>query len=182
MEKLSERRWVRLNPALQLETGLSFFRDAEAYRKAADAISEPSSELMDFGLELDEWVKLYRPAANLFCHAIELYLKSFLRAHGSSELILRRTYGHDLLRIAGACKAAGLILSEETTDLIDSVAPDFAAFRFRYPDTKSMTIIAAQSFKDACSEIRKAIYPAINRRMQKDGAELSGPFREKSGR
>ena len=40
------------------------------------------------------------PCWFLYCHAVELFLKAFLRAHGISARDLRQEYGHSIRRLA----------------------------------------------------------------------------------
>jgi hypothetical protein len=66
---------------------LGFFNFAETYWSAARTLRESKAK----GSHKDS------PIRFLYYHAIELYLKAFLRSHGIHPYILRsRAYGHDM--------------------------------------------------------------------------------------
>jgi hypothetical protein len=54
----------------------------------------------------------------LYCHAVELYLKAFLRAHGATVKELRDKYGHQVVSLAKSAEEAGLHIDDENRDVI----------------------------------------------------------------
>src|SRR5437763_7290582 len=79
-------------------TDIGLFNYAASYRAAADSLEEVDTRA----------THPEAPQSWLYCHAIELYLKSHLRAAGLSVSELKsRRYGHDLMKLREAHKANG---------------------------------------------------------------------------
>lgn len=58
------------------------------------------------------------PVLFLYCHAVELYLKAYLRAHGVSAAQLRKSYGHNLIRLAAGARRNGLQFDDEDVAVV----------------------------------------------------------------
>ena len=96
----------------ELTTSLGFFNFAGSYRAAADKLrvcklraTHPHSPIF-FG----------------YFHAIELYLKAFLREHGVSAKVLADDVRHDVKKLQKMCIAHGLRLDDETQDVLAVIA------------------------------------------------------------
>lgn len=89
-------------------SSLGYYHYAASYHAAAELI-------LAEGLEATH---PDAPATAIYCHAIELYLKSFLRLHRVSAIRLR-WIGHDFRKLRSRARTYGLILSEEDGDVID---------------------------------------------------------------
>jgi hypothetical protein len=164
---------VTITPEQQLSTGFMFFVEAESYLKAARSLSTPylgtPFEVLTAIIEKD-WIKIYRPTANIYCHAIELYLKGFLLSTGSklSELE-RRPYSHNILNCMNEGISRGLSLEQDTIENIAFLNDDYSSYRFRYPAPGKMTIGNPVGLDSTCADLRKAVYPSINRKVQARG-------------
>src|SRR5262245_54869767 len=89
---------------------LGIYNYAASYLVAADLIC-------------DEGLKATHPeapAAFLYYHAIELYLKSFLRFHGLSVECLKQI-GHDYKRLLREASKRGLVLEELETEVLNTL-------------------------------------------------------------
>jgi hypothetical protein len=79
-----------------------YFNFAEAYLESARALA---------AIKLSNAAHAAEPANLLYCQAIELYLKAFLRAHGHTPIQLAsRTFGHDYRNLADRAEELGLRL------------------------------------------------------------------------
>jgi HEPN domain-containing protein len=100
-----------MNDEIDRHSPIGFYNFAGSYHTAADLICEHG---------------LYAthpegPATFLYCHAIELYLKSFLRFHGTSAKKLQ-SIGHDYRRLLSRASKRGLVLEameDEVLNIID---------------------------------------------------------------
>jgi hypothetical protein len=86
------------------------------------------------------------PVRHLYCHAIELYLKAFLRAEGVTNAEIRdnRTYGHRLEDLYTECKSRGLVLNSADTAFFDPMLrhhlkAGHEEYQFRYFDKSFQT-------------------------------------------
>src|SRR5215831_8207505 len=82
---------------------LGLFNSAECYRQAADILA---SERRRFD----------QPIRYLFYHALELYLKAFLRTDLTLDGVIR--YGHRFRRLRGACTTRGLPLEQHEREVL----------------------------------------------------------------
>lgn len=70
------------------------------------------------------------PTAFLFFHAVELYLKAFLRARGAGLDHLATKVGHDVRRAAREAEAAGLMFDDEDREVLDLIPENFLRSRY----------------------------------------------------
>lgn len=122
-----------VEPPEELEAAWNLLTIANAYRSQADQL---------FDLVKDQ-LKLLMfqhglPVRHLYSHAVELYLKAFLRAEGLTEAAIRnqRTYGHRLGDLYAECKSRGLTLPPYEAACFDRMLPYFKEgheeYQFRY--------------------------------------------------
>lgn len=100
------------------------------------------------------------PVWFLYSHAIELYLKSFLRMKGvSAQELGSWKYGHDTKKLAKKAIRLGLDLSESQKQEIFLLR---GAIRDRYIETGARTVLTTEARHALCvhlhSEIGLAIY------------------------
>jgi hypothetical protein len=122
-----------VEPPQELEAAWNLLTIANAYRSQADQL---------FDLVRDQLKSLMfqhgLPVRHLYSHAVELYLKAFLRAEGLTETGIRdqRSYGHRLGDLYAACKSRGLTLSPYEAACFDRMLPYFKEgheeYQFRY--------------------------------------------------
>src|SRR5262249_14458177 len=96
---------------------LGLFNSAECYRQAADILA---SERRRFD----------QPIRYLFYHALELYLKAFLRTDLTLDGVIR--YGHRFRRLRGACTTHGLPLEQHEREVLSMIDKDDRYIRARY--------------------------------------------------
>jgi hypothetical protein len=103
-------------------TPTGFFNFAETYWTAAKALRRSKTK----ATHKDS------PIRFLYYHAIELYLKAFLRAHGIHPHELRTKYGHGARKLSLKAEALGLSLDDEDRDVLDMMAGADTVIRSRY--------------------------------------------------
>ncbi len=95
-----------------------FAHDAETFTNAAKSLS-------DF--------RTFGPRYYLFCHAIELTLKSYILASGGDQSELRKL-GHNLVKVFKRAKKLGFTPAEKDLKLfVDWLNPYHRDHEFRYP-------------------------------------------------
>lgn len=95
-----------------------FAHDAETFTNAAKSLS-------DF--------RTFGPRYYLFCHAIELILKSYILASGGDQSELR-DLGHNLVKAFKRAKELGFMPAEKDLKLfVDWLNPYHRDHEFRYP-------------------------------------------------
>ena len=72
------------------------------------------------------------PVYYLYYHSIELYLKSFLRAHNISTEKLAKKYSHRTRKTTNKAKKLGLVLRNVDEDIIDYMHHTNAVIEARY--------------------------------------------------
>ncbi len=100
------------------------------------------------------------PITFLFCHAIELYLKAFLRAneHSLSEL---RKWGHNVANLAEAVKKDGLNLGAPSAETLSHVVDADVAMESRYIVTGFKTVPTIEALADVAQELDAAVGRAL---------------------
>ena len=88
-------------------TAIGFFNQAASYWQAARALDEAKLN----ATHGDD------PIFFLYFHAVELYLKAFLRAHDITPYELRRKYGHDTKKLSKKATKFGLRFSQQDTEI-----------------------------------------------------------------
>src|SRR5262245_33703977 len=89
-------------------TPIGYFNFAETYRTAARALRRSKSNA----------THKESPVRFLYYHAIELYLKSYLRAHDVHPYDLRsRDFGHKVGKLSAKCSTFGLSFDDEDLEV-----------------------------------------------------------------
>ena len=102
----------------------------------------------------------HAPVTFLFYHAIELYLKAFLRAHGTSLRTIRKL-GHDVKAITRA--AGDLYLMDEDREVLAIMAETDAVIRSRYIETGFFTRATEESLDRTCRSLDQTIGVALRK-------------------
>jgi HEPN domain-containing protein len=113
------------------------------------------------------------PVCFLYYHAIELYLKSFLRLHGHSARELRKNFSHHICRLSERAAKLGLVFDDEDVEVFSLMSNTDAVIRSRYLQTGPFRWPAPQALDRTCRSLRQSV-----------GAELKKkgiPVRLRSG-
>jgi hypothetical protein len=107
-----------VEPPEELEAAWNFLNIANVYLSQADQLLnlirvQLKSSPAEHGL----------PIRHLYGHAVELYLKSFLRAEGVPEAEIRNryTYGHHLELLYDECNRRGLAMNSTDAAVLDAM-------------------------------------------------------------
>ena len=105
------------------------------------------------GQRYDQRPELLLPACFLYCRAIELVLKAFLRAKGVPTQDLIKKIGHDLKKALNKAEKLGLDeyakLTTDQRDAIDFVNPYYRGKVFEYPQHGLVQIVDLAYFDEA---------------------------------
>jgi hypothetical protein len=96
------------------------------------------------------------PTSFLYCHAIELYLKAYLRAHDVSAETLRTKYGHDVSKLANAAKAKGLHFDDEDTEVLQLIT-DMKPLTIRYIKTGPFRRPTHEALNRTCKSFHQSV-------------------------
>jgi hypothetical protein len=132
-------------------TGFGLFNFAHSYWRSA-------AVLQTFKVKATH---PHDPIWFLYCHAVELFLKAFLRAHGASVKELRNKYGHNIFRLAEAAEKAGLHFDDEdreVTTLMDQMGTTLRYIRkggFSRPTLEALDR-TCKSFHESVADLLKS--------------------------
>lgn len=136
---------MRIEDEEQRVTPLGLLHSAIAYANSATALSN---------IDLDD-VKADDPIRFLYTHAIELYLKAYLRLNRITVHELRsKDLGHKISKLADKAQEFGLEISSiqrPQLDILDQAMLD------RYPVIGVRTIILDEALLEICKSLHEAI-------------------------
>lgn len=135
-------------------TPIGLFNYAESYWKAATALK--STKLRTTHPDA--------PVSFLYYHAVELYLKSFLRFHGHSAKELRGVkYGHRIGPISKRASILGLFFMDEDVEVFSLMAATDAVIRSRYIQTGYFHVPAPEALDRTCKSLRESVGDELKR-------------------
>lgn len=133
---------------------LGFFNVAESYWTAAVALEKAKLET----------THPTSPISFLYYHAIELYLKAFLRMHGHSAKELRgRKFGHRTCCLSERAAVIGLHLDDEDLQVFSLMACTDAVIRSRYIETGYFRWPAPEALNRTCKSLRQSVGQALKK-------------------
>ena len=128
------------------------FNVAESYWKAAVALEKAKVD----STHPDS------PIRFLYYHAIELYLKSFLRLHGHSASELRgKKFGHMTCCLYERAAELGLISDDEDLRIISLMATTDAIIRSRYIEVGFFRWPRIGGLMRTCESLRQSVGQAL---------------------
>ena len=102
------------------------------------------------------------PVSVLYYHAIELYLKSFLRMHGHAAKELRgKHFGHRVCCLKERCEQLGLMFMDEDVEIFSLLATTDAIIRSRYLQTGSFYLPTSEGLDRVCISLRESVGRAL---------------------
>ena len=107
------------------------------------------------------------PIYYLYCHALELTMKAFLRAKGiAARELANRKYGHQLLALWQACLDNGFQSPSLSTDyateqVIEILDPYAREFEFRYIKVGAKALPSLDDVKLAAGRLLGTVKPSI---------------------
>jgi hypothetical protein len=129
-------------------TPIGFFNFAESYWRAAQVLEKAKLKT----------THPHSPISFLYYHAIELYLKSYLRMHGiSARVLASRQYGHKTDRLTQRAADLGLFLMDEDREVVSLMAETDAVIRSRYLQTGLFRWPTHGALNRTCRSFRSSI-------------------------
>jgi DNA-binding transcriptional ArsR family regulator len=139
----------RTSPVGLFNTARSYWHSAEYLSAAALDVTHPQA-----------------PVTFLFCHAIELYLKAYLRGMGSTVTQLKKV-GHRVSSLAKSAAEIGLNLEPEQSEILSHVDDADVAIEARYivtgfknrPTNEALSTVAEHLDRAVCAALIKKGLP-----------------------
>lgn len=139
----------RTNAVGLFNTARSYWRSAEYLATAALDVTHPRA-----------------PITFLFCHALELYLKAYLRGTGDGLAALKQK-GHNVANLAKNAINSGLEIAPEHAEVLDHIQDEDVAIEARYivtgfkqlPTNEALSNVAEALDRAVCFALVKAAHP-----------------------
>jgi hypothetical protein len=100
------------------------------------------------------------PVTFMLCHAIELYLKSYLRGHGSTVADLKKI-GHSLSKLSASATGRGLNLDAEGIEVISHIDAEGVAIEARYIVTGFKSAPTNEALANLAEQLDKKVGAAL---------------------
>ncbi len=134
---------------------MGFYHQAQSYRAAAEVLMKTGKT----GATHPE-----HPIRFLYYHAIELYLKAFLRMHGyTPRELASRKFGHNTLRLTKKVGKLGIQFDDEDMEIFKIMGKTDAVIRSRYIKTGAFRWPTLEGLSRACESLRVSIGEALHR-------------------
>jgi hypothetical protein len=101
------------------------------------------------------------PVTFLFCHAIELYLKAFLRGAGKSVAELKQI-GHRVANLAKAAVSAGFKIEPEQSEVLSHIDDASVAIEARYIVTGFKNLPTNEALSGAAAYLDQTVFTALS--------------------
>lgn len=133
-------------------TPLGLFNFAESYWIGAHALNDAKIK----STHSDS------PVSFLYYHAIELYLKSFLRFHGHTVAELAsRKFGHSSRQLKKRATQLGLTFDDEDAEVLRLMSKTDAVIRSRYLQTGFFRWPSPEALDRTCRSLRVSVGAAL---------------------
>jgi hypothetical protein len=134
----------RTNALGLFNTARSYWRSAEYLNAAHLKLTHPQA-----------------PVTFLFCHAIELYLKAYLRGVGNKNVEQLKKMGHRVASLAEAAVSSGLIIGSEQSETLSHIANTDIAMEARYIVTGFKSLPTNEALSNVAEVLDKAVCSAL---------------------
>ena len=102
------------------------------------------------------------PVTLLLAHAIELYLKAFLRLRGLGIDEVRNSFGHDFKKLVDEAASRGLDLMDEDMDIAAILTEKESIRRSRYIETGYYQRPGLAGLSRTCRSLDQSVSAAFN--------------------
>jgi DNA-binding MarR family transcriptional regulator len=133
----------RTSPVGLFNTARSYWRSAEQLTVAALNVTHPQA-----------------PITFLFCHALELYLKAYLRGAGDSLADLKQK-GHRVASLAKHAITSGLEVAPQHAEVLDHIQEQDVAIEARYIVTGFKQLPTNDALSNAAKALDRAVCQAL---------------------
>ena len=97
------------------------------------------------------------PICYFYYHAIELYLKAYLRAQGRSVRDLRVKFNHSPSKLRDAAQGYGLHFGDENVEVLTLMAETDAVIGSRYLQTRHFTRPSIEALNRTCKSLHQSV-------------------------
>jgi hypothetical protein len=97
----------------------------------------------------------------LLAHAVELYIKAFLRLQGFSAEDLKTSFGHDFRKLVEEGQARGLHFDDEDKEVAAILTEQESIRRSRYIETGSYTRPSLRALSAICKSLDQSVAAAL---------------------
>ena len=101
------------------------------------------------------------PVTLLLAHAIELYLKAFLRLRGVGIEEVKSSFGHDFKKLADEASSRGLSLGKEEIDIAAILTEQESIRRSRYIETGYYQRPGLAALSRTCQGLDQSVSAAL---------------------
>jgi hypothetical protein len=101
------------------------------------------------------------PITFLFCHAIELYLKAYLRGVGNKSVVQLKHLGHHVADLAKAAVSAGLVIGKEQSEILSHIDDTDVAIEARYIVTGFKNLPTNEALSDVARVLDQTVCNAL---------------------
>jgi hypothetical protein len=133
----------RTNAVGLFNTARSYWRSAEHLNAANVKVTHPQA-----------------PVTFLFCHAIELYLKAYLRGAGKTVADLKKV-GHRVTNLAKLAMTSGLVVEPEQSEILSHIDDAEVAIESRYIVTGFTTRPANEALANVAETLDQRVCAAL---------------------
>jgi hypothetical protein len=138
-------------------TAMGFYHYAQSYREAASLVTNANKPFRTT-------THPEAPTRFLYYHAIELYLKAFLRMHGyTPRELATRKFEHDTLRLSKKVASLGIHFDDEDVQVFSLMGKTDAVIRSRYIQTGSFRWPTLDALNRVCERLRRLIGHALRK-------------------
>jgi HEPN domain-containing protein len=131
-------------------TALGLFNYARSYRASAD-------HLLSAKLGVPH---PHAPLTFLYYHAIELYLKAYLRSQGHTVAQLRQV-SHNIRELSTEVQSRGLVLDDEDKEVLETMVEANNVIRSRYIQTGAFTRPEEEALSRTCAALEALVADAL---------------------
>lgn len=136
-------------------TPIGLFNFAETYWTAAKALKRSKARS----------THRESPIRFLYYHAIELYLKAFLRLHGHTPQELRsKKFGHRTCCLTERAAQLGLEFDDEDVEVFSLMTTTDAIIRSRYLETGFFRWPTLEALNRTCKSLRVSVRDELRRK------------------
>jgi HEPN domain-containing protein len=124
----------------------------------AHSYAQSAVTLQDNKTDATHW---NAPVYFLYFHAIELYLKAWLVAHGHDLEVLREKHGHRVKPLAKLARTHGLVLTEQSEAVIELMHRTDNVITSRYLRIGLHARLPFTAHFDTCDALHEQIMPKV---------------------
>ncbi|AZL60192.1 hypothetical protein EI545_15960 [Tabrizicola piscis] len=132
-------------------TAIGLFNYAHSYAQSAVTLQDNQTDATHWNA----------PIHFLYFHAIELYLKSYLVAHGADLEVLRKKFGHKVCCLSNEAQALGLEFDDQARSVLRLMFDTDNVITSRYLRIGIHTRLPFTAHFDTCDGLHEQIMPKV---------------------